>query len=148
MIEVGPSVCAGQGLFATRAIPQGERIVEYLGEKISKEVSAARRAAHNNYIFHLDYATAIDGSGLENTARYVNHSCSPNCLIEIAGGRIFVVAGRDIAAGQELSFNYGYDASEYERFPCNCGAYNCCGYMVGREYWGQLPQPWDTRNWA
>lgn len=143
-----PSVCAGQGLFASRDIPAGQRIVEYVGERISASESAARRAAGNNYIFHLSFGWAVDGSGPGNVARYVNHSCSPNCRIEIEGGRIFVVSVRSLGEGEELSFDYGYDSDDYQRFPCNCGARNCCGYIVGREFWGQLPQWWDTRNSA
>lgn len=142
-VEPRPSATAGVGLFATRRLAAGERIIEYLGEKITKTESAARKAACNNYIFHLDYRHDIDGAGLDNIARYINHSCEPNCVIEKSGGRIFVVAARDIAPDEELSFDYGYDASEYERFPCNCGARVCCGYMVAREHWGLLPQTWD-----
>lgn len=141
-LEVRPSPSAGMGLFSTARMEAGQRIVEYLGEKITKAESAARRAAHNNYIFHLDYRHDIDGASLDNTARYINHSCDPNSMIELAEGRIFVVAARAIEAGEELTFDYGFDASEYERFPCNCGAYLCCGYILGREHWGLLPQTW------
>ena len=140
MIRVGVSGWAGQGLFATQPIAVGRRILSYQGERISKEESARRRLAGNNYIFHLDYAYDIDGSGLENTARYVNHSCDPNCRVELSKGEIWIVADRDLQEGEELSFNYGYDLSEYERFPCACAARNCCGYMLAREHWGQIPQ--------
>ncbi|MBN9414274.1 hypothetical protein ABS71_10815 [bacterium SCN 62-11] len=139
MIRVGTSGWAGEGLFAAEPIKAGTRIVSYQGERISKEESARRRAALNSYIFHLDYAWDVDGSGLDNTARYVNHSCDPNCRVELDGKEIWIVADRDLEAGQELSFNYGYDLSEYERFPCACGARNCCGYMLAREFWGNLP---------
>lgn len=140
MIRVGASGWAGEGLFAVTPIPAGTRVLAYQGERISKEESALRRAAGNNYIFHLDYATDIDGASLQNTARYINHSCDPNSRVELSGGQIWIVADRDLAAGEELSFNYGYDLTDYERFPCACGARNCCGYMLAREYWGQLPQ--------
>ncbi|MGE3535876.1 MAG: SET domain-containing protein [Candidatus Tectimicrobiota bacterium] len=138
MIRIGPSPIAGQGLFATQLIPQGSRILEYIGEKISKQESARRLAAHNNYIFHLNYRYDIDGQSLENTARYINHSCDPNCEIEKVGEQIWILALRDIQIGEELSFNYGYDAQEYEKFPCHCGARVCCGYILGREYWGLI----------
>lgn len=141
MIRVGASGWAGEGLFALEAIAAGTPILQYLGERISKEESACRRAEGNNYIFHLDYAWDIDGESLENTARYINHSCDPNCRVELRDGEIWILAARDLEPGQELSFNYGYDLSEYERFPCACGARNCCGYMLARDYWGQLPQP-------
>ncbi|MBX3172083.1 MAG: SET domain-containing protein-lysine N-methyltransferase [Candidatus Eremiobacteraeota bacterium] len=147
LVRIGPSGWAGEGLFAAQPIPGGTRILQYRGEHISKEESARRRLAGNNYIFHLDYAHDIDGAALENTARYLNHSCSPNCRVELSGGQIWIVADRDLQAGEELSFNYGYDLSEYERFPCACGAPNCCGYMLAREYWGDLPQSRENYAW-
>ncbi|MBM3225416.1 MAG: SET domain-containing protein, partial [Candidatus Tectomicrobia bacterium] len=127
-----------QGLFATEPIRRGTRVVEYTGEKISKRESTRRLAAYNNYIFYLNALYDIDGETLENTARYMNHSCEPNCEVEMTTTQIWLVALRDIKAGEELTFNYGYDASEYERFPCNCGTRSCCGYIVGREYWGLI----------
>jgi SET domain-containing protein len=139
LVTVAPSGWAGQGLFAATAIPAGTRILAYQGERISKAESARRRADFNSYIFHLDYAWDVDGSGLDNTARYINHSCDPNCRVELTGGEIWIVADRNLSEGEELSFNYGFGLEEYERFPCACGARNCCGYMLAREYWGQLP---------
>jgi len=140
MIRVGNSSCEGRGLFATAPIAAGTKIIQYLGVKISKAESARRKAAYNNYIFYFDFNYDIDGASLENTARYVNHSCDPNCRIEKSRQEIWVVAARDIQPNEELSFNYGYDARDYERFPCNCGARVCCGYILGREYWGEIPQ--------
>lgn len=124
------------GLFATQLIPQGTRIVEYIGEKITKEESAKRLAAYNAYIVHLNYRYDLDGSTLDNAARYINHSCAPNCAVDSTAEQIWIVAGRDIQAGEELCVNYGFDATDYTRFPCHCGAIQCCGYILGREYWG------------
>lgn len=138
MVRIGPSPIAGQGLFATQPIPKGTRILEYTGEKISKQESARRLAAYNNYIFHLNYRYDIDGQGLENTARYINHSCDPNCEIDKVGEHIWILALRDIQVHEELSFNYGYDATDYEKFPCHCGARICCGYIVARDQWGRI----------
>lgn len=140
MIRVGPSGWAGQGLFAIQPIPAGTSILPYQGERIEKAESARRKAAGNNYIFRLNYAWDIDGSDLENLARYINHSCDPNCRAEIRGEAIWIVSEREIPAGQELSFNYGFDLTDYQRFPCDCGARVCCGYMLAREFWGQIPQ--------
>ena len=72
-VRVGPSRIAGQGLFAAQDIPQGTRIMQYIGEKISSRERARRLAAGNAYIFHLTYRYALDGQTLENTARYINH---------------------------------------------------------------------------
>ena len=140
MIRIDTSRIDRQGLFATQRIAKGTRILEYVGEKISKQESARRLAAHNNYIFHLNYRYDIDGQTLENTARYINHSCDPNCEIEKVEDHIWIIALRDIQVDEELSFNYGYDAKEYEKFPCHCGARVCCGYILGREYWGLIQQ--------
>src|ERR671937_1987643 len=121
-VRVGPSRIAGQGLFAAQDMPQGTRIIQYVGEKISSRERARRLAAGNVYIFHLTYRYAIDGQTLDNTARYINHSCAPNCEVEKTSDTIWIVALRDIQAGEELSYNYGYDARNYQENPCHCGA--------------------------
>jgi len=139
LVRVGTSPIDRQGLFAITDIASGTRIVAYLGEKITKSESARRLANHNTYIFHFDYQYDIDGATLANTARYINHSCDPNCAVEYTAETIWIVAIKDIHAGEELSFNYGYDARDYATFPCRCGARNCCGYILGREYWGCIP---------
>jgi SET domain-containing protein len=137
-VRVGPSRIDGLGLFAAQDIPKGTRIIQYIGEKISSRERARRLAAGNVYIFHLTYRYAIDGQTLDNTARYINHSCAPNCEVEKTSDTIWIVALRDIAAGEELSYNYGYDASNYQENPCNCGAPNCCGYILAHEYWSLI----------
>lgn len=137
-VRVGTSPIDRQGLFAATEMPQDTHIVEYRGEKITKCESARRLARHNAYIFRLNYQYDIDGATLANTARYINHSCDPNCRVDTTTETIWIVALRDIQAGEELSFNYGYDAREYEKFPCHCGAKTCCGYILGREYWGLI----------
>ena len=139
-VRVGPSRIAGQGLFAAQDIPQGTRIIAYIGEKISNQESARRRAEGNAYIFHQNYRYAIDGKTLANTARYINHSCDPNCAVEKTDGTLWIVARRAITAGEELSFNYGYEITHYRDNPCTCGAEQCCGYILARQYWGRLTQ--------
>ena len=139
-LYVGPSRIAGQGLFAVQDIPQGTRIIAYIGEKIPAYESVRRRAAGNAYIFHLNYRFAIDGQTFNNTARYINHSCDPNCAVEKTDGTLWIVARRAITAGEELSFNYGYEFTHYRDNPCTCGAEQCCGYILARQYWGRLTQ--------
>ena len=138
MVRVGPSRIDRQGLFATQDIQPGSRILPYIGEKITSVESARRLAAGNAYIFHLNYRYAIDGETLDNTARYINHSCDPNCTVEKTPGTLWIVALRDIQAGEELSYNYGYDARQYANNPCHCGAANCCGYILDQQYWGVI----------
>ncbi len=139
-VRVGPSRIAGQGLFAAQDIPQGTRIIQYSGEKITSRERARRLAAGNVYIFHLTYRYALDGQSLTNTARYINHSCDPNCTVEITQDTIWIVVARDIAAGEELSYNYGYEATQYQEHPCHCGAPNCCGSILAQDYWPLLPR--------
>jgi uncharacterized protein len=137
-VRVAPSRIAGQGLFAAQDITKGTRIMQYIGEKISSRERAMRLAAGNAYIFHLTYRYAIDGQTLENTARYINHSCDPNCEVEKTSDTIWIIALREIPAGEELTYNYGYDARDYQENPCNCGAPNCCGDILAQEYWGLI----------
>src|SRR5215475_13885878 len=84
-VRVGPSRIAGQGLFVEQEIKQSTKIIRYIGEKITHEESERRLAAGNVYIFGLDEQYSIDGSTPKNTARYINHSCDPNCHTEQFG---------------------------------------------------------------
>jgi len=130
----------GIGGFARKDIPAGTRILEYVGEKITKEESARRCEANNPYIFCLNDQYDIDGNVPWNPARFLNHSCRPNCETELdeAGERIWILALRDIRAGEELTFNYGYDLTEYKDYPCNCGAPDCVGYIVAEEFFDHV----------
>ena len=139
-VRVGPSRIAGQGLFTGQDIKQGTKIIRYIGEKITHEESERRLAAGNAYIFGLDERYAIDGSTRKNTARYINHSCDPNCETEQFGRIIWIVAIRDITAGEELTYNYGYGIDEEPLEPCHCGAQNCCGYILGPQYWDHIKE--------
>ena len=138
MVRVDHSRIAGQGLFAAQDITKGTRIIAYIGEKITRRESARRLEAGNAYIFHLNYRYALDGETLANTARYVNHSCDPNCKVEKTNDTLWIVALRDIKEGEELSYNYGYEFKHYQDNPCNCGAQNCCGYILDRQYWERI----------
>ena len=84
--------------------------------------------------FDLDETTDLDGNVEHNPARFINHSCSPNCEAQSEEDRIWIVALRDIKAGEELGFNYGYDLEDYLEHPCRCGAKNCVGYIVAEEF--------------
>jgi SET domain-containing protein len=139
-VRVGISDIAGQGLFASQDIQRGTKIIRYIGEKITHEESDRRLAAGNVYIFGLDERYSIDGSTHKNTARYINHSCDPNCHTEQFGNTIWLVAIRDIEAGAELTYNYGYELNDEPPEPCHCGAQNCCGYILGPQYWDRLKE--------
>lgn len=137
-VRVGRSRIAGLGLFAAIDLKKGIRIIQYTGEKITKQESERRLADDNVYIFELNERYSIDGKTLKNLARYINYSCDPNCEVENTGRAIWIVAARDIQEGEELSYDYGYEADGYESHPCNCGAKNCCGYILARQYWGLI----------
>jgi uncharacterized protein len=97
---------AGLGLFATTAFSKGDLVIEYTGEKIT-EAEANRRGG--KYLFELNDSWTIDGKSRENKARYINHSCKPNCYPELddAEEHIYIYAKRAIKAGEEITYNYG-----------------------------------------
>ncbi len=111
---------SGLGLFAVTAFRKGERVIEYVGELIDDE-EADRRS--NRYLFEIKKDLNIDGSTRSNAARYVNHSCRPNCTDDIVGKRIFYRSKRRIEPGEELTIDYGQEY--YDRFiapyGCRCG---------------------------
>ena len=88
----------------------------------------------NPYIFSVSDETDLDGNVDWNPARLLNHCCSPNAEAECIGERIWIVALRDIRAGEEITFNYNYDLVDYKDHPCGCGAPNCVGYIVAEEF--------------
>ncbi|MGB8370821.1 MAG: SET domain-containing protein-lysine N-methyltransferase [Verrucomicrobiia bacterium] len=130
LVCLRPSAIHGAGGFAKADIAAGTRVIEYVGEKITKTESLRRCESANAYIFSLDDAHDLDGNVPWNPARFLNHSCDPNCEAEPDGGRVWIVARRGIRAGEEITFNYGYDLDDYRDHPCRCGATGCAGYIV------------------
>ena len=128
----------GVGGFAKRDVGSGLRIIEYIGEKISKQESLRRCEKSNSFIFTLDEQTDLDGAVSWNPARLLNHSCAPNCNAEFDNGRIWIVTRRIIRAGEEITFNYGYDLVDYREYPCNCRAPNCVGFIVAEEFFDHV----------
>lgn len=124
----------GTGGFARGDIAAETRILEYVGEKITKQESLARCEQNNEYIFALSEVQDLDGNVRWNPARFLNHSCEPNCEARLEAGRIWIVALRGIREGEELTFNYGYDLEEYREHPCVCGAKRCVGFIVAEEF--------------
>jgi SET domain-containing protein len=139
-IYTAGSPIQGTGGFAARDFAAGERIIQYVGERISKEESLLRCEAENWCIFSLDDEWDLDGAVDWNPARFINHCCAPNCDAECDEGQIWIIARRDIARGEELSFNYGYDLIEYREHPCRCGATNCVGFIVADEFHDAIRQ--------
>jgi len=109
---------AGLGLFAGEAIPKGACVIEYVGTPMT---NAERNASNSRYLFEINSKLTIDGSPRWNTARYINHSCRPNCEVTIAKGRIWIFARRNIKPGEELGYDYGEDyVGEYLSGKCLC----------------------------
>lgn len=139
-IRAANSAIHGRGVYAQCDIPDGTRIIEYTGEKITKaeawrrealRVKRAKRGGDGSvYIFELNKRYDLDGGKGSNVARLINHSCAPNCRAETNRGHIWILARRDIVAGEELTFDYGYGFSLWENHPCRCGASRCVGYIV------------------
>ncbi len=140
--RVRSSKVHGRGVFAVRAIHAGERVIQYRGREITWDVALERAAAsgapHNHtFFFSLSNGNVVDGGDHGNVARYINHSCEPNCeAIEEEDGRIFIHAIHEICAGDELSYSYPlvYDGRHTpaikRAFACHCGTPSCSGTML------------------
>ena len=112
---------AGLGLFATEPIKKGTWIIEYVG-KVLNGRKVIEEYPENKYLFETSAVRMIDGSSRSNIARYVNHSCKPNCEVEIFGGRVFVHTIKRIDVGEEFTYDYGKEYfDEYIKdMPCRC----------------------------
>lgn len=116
-----------RGCYTTHRIREGARVIEYTGPRISVEEGDRRYDGKTvTYLFGLKNGKqVIDGRG---KARYINHSCDPNCTTEEIKGRIWIIALRDIEPGEELSYDYMLYDGQGDA-PCRCGAKNCRGTL-------------------
>jgi SET domain-containing protein len=132
----------GRGVFATAKIRKGERVIEYVGERITHKEADKRYADLHEYsphtfLFLVNDRIVIDATYGGNTARWINHSCQPNCEIEQEGERIFIDAVRDIRPGEELTYDYNLVLEERhtpaakKAHPCFCGSRRCRGTLLG-----------------
>ena len=139
--ELRRSSIQGRGAFALRPIREGERIIEYLGERITQDQADERyddsaMSRHHTFLFSVDDDTVIDAAREGNDARFINHSCAPNCQAVLEDARIFIEALRDIAVGEELGYDYAYErtenmgADEEALYVCRCGADTCRGTIL------------------
>lgn len=140
LCKVDQSPIHQRGLFAIADIEEGTDIIQYVGEKITKEESTRRALEWEEkaretgeglvYIFELDDDWDLDGRLGDNPARYMNHSCDGNCEAVNGDGEIWIVARKPIKKGEELVYDYGYDMEHFLDHPCGCGADSCIGYIV------------------
>ena len=123
-----------RGLFASKNIKKGTRIIYYIGKIITKKQTENNPKFDNDkaiYLFNLNNRYDLDGDFTYNTARLINHSCNPNCEVEGKGLKLWISSIKDINKNEELTYDYGFSFDEnYKDFPCKCGSKNCCGYIV------------------
>jgi SET domain-containing protein len=142
--EIRDSPKHGLGAFAIRPIPQGTRLIEYAGARITpaeadKKYPDVPGEEHVTYLFAIDDDIVIDASVDGNEARFINHSCDPNCDAIVEDGRIWIETIRDVEPGEELAYDYAYVLPERHtpaakrRYPCRCGSANCRGTILARK---------------
>ncbi len=146
MYKVKKSKVHGSGVFASRKIKANTKIIQYVGEKILKSEGNRRSGERINeylhsedygsvYIFELNSKYDIDGTPNYNKAKYINHSCNPNCEVEINNGEIWVKSIKNIRKGEELCYDYGFefDKDDYMDHVCKCNSKNCVGYIISQD---------------
>lgn len=141
LIRVRHSPIHGNGVFAARKIPAGTRIIEYGGKRITEKQAEKRFGLdpdnpYHTFFFSLESGKLIDGGDQGNEARWINHSCEPNCEAQEEKGHVYIHALRDITRGEELSYDYGLVIEEKmskalkQAYACRCGAPSCRGTML------------------
>ena len=113
----------GSGVYAIRTIPKNSRVIDYAGEKISNKESLKRERRYlknggHIWCFTLTRRTVVDAGVGGNVARFINHSCRPNCYAHIIDGTIWIRAARNIRSGEELTYDYHTDGEA--TIPCRC----------------------------
>ncbi len=134
----------GRGVFATRTIRKATTIIEYRGDRTTWAIASRRPDSdpdnpHHTFIFELSDGNVIDAGRRGNAARWINHSCDPNCdTYEDERGRVFIEARRTIHAGDELTYDYQLSVDgrlgrkARAAYACRCGARHCRGTMLTR----------------
>jgi SET domain-containing protein len=142
LFELRRSPIQGMGAFALRTIRKGTRVIEYAGQRIShaeadRRYDDGKMRRHHTFLFTLDNRTVIDAAVDGNEARFINHSCAPNCeAVIVDGKRIYIEAIATIRPGEELVYDYQYerdrDATEEDErlYVCRCGAPQCRGTIL------------------
>ncbi len=140
-IQVRRSGVHGKGVFALVPIAKGTRLIEYVGEIVTWPEALSRHPhdptdPNHTFFFHIDDDHVIDAAVGGNAARWINHACRPNCQAEQEDGRVFIDAKRDIAADEELFYDYGliiderYTPKLKKQYECRCGSPRCRGTML------------------
>ena len=141
LFEVRSSPVHGLGGFALRRIPSGTRIAEYVGERLTDDEVDARYANRegdlgHTFLFRIDDNAYVDASLQGNESRFINHSCDPNCESDVVDGHVYITAIRDIAPGEELTYDYALEGEDEsapdgkDPYACRCGSPQCRGTML------------------
>jgi SET domain-containing protein len=147
-IQTRRSGVHGKGVFALVDIAPGETLIEYTGEVITWAEALDRHPhdpsdPNHTFYFHIDEEHVIDAKYGGNSARWINHSCKPNCEADIEDGRVFIRSLRAIEAGEELFYDYGLVIDEpltpklKAQYPCWCGAKKCRGTLLAPKRGGR-----------
>ena len=134
LYKIGKSVIDNKGLYASKDIKKGTKIINYVGKIITKKETDTNPKFDNEkaiYLYNLNSKYDLDGDFKYNTARLINHSCDPNCEVDGEGLKLWISAIKDIKKGDELTYDYGFSFDkDYRQFPCKCASKYCCGYIV------------------
>ena len=144
LVEARHSKIHGTGVYAIAPIKKGTRVLEYLGERISHDEADSRYEQKGDddghtFLFIASNRTVIDAGVGGNDARFINHSCAPNCETVIENSRVFIDAIRNIKPGEELGYDYQLtwestdDPAELALYACRCGAKKCRGTMLDKD---------------
>ena len=145
LYKIKKSNIDNKGLYASRDIKKGTRIIEYKGKIITAKRSEKDPKFDNDkaiYLFNLNKKYDLDGDFKYNTARLINHSCDPNCEVTGTGLKIWIHAIKNINRDEELTYDYGFGFDEdFKNYPCRCKSKNCVGYIVRSE------SRWRIKRW-
>ena len=143
LFEIRPSPIQGFGAFAITRIAEGTRLIEYAGERLTPEQADARYPdnddRHHTFLFAIDDDIVVDAAVNGNDARFLNHSCDPNCDVVIEDKRLWIETIRDVDPGEELVYDYAFVLPERHtpaakrRYPCSCGSRNCRGTILAKK---------------
>ncbi|KAK5993170.1 COMPASS component SET1 [Cladobotryum mycophilum] len=140
-VKFARSAIHNWGLYAMENIGKDDMIIEYVGEEVRQQIAEIREKRYlksgigSSYLFRIDDNTVIDATKKGGIARFINHSCMPNCtakIIKVEGSkRIVIYALRDIAMNEELTYDYKFEREigSLDRIPCLCGTAACKGFL-------------------
>lgn len=158
LLRVSNSPKHGRGVYARQLIPRCTKIIEYVGKLVPAKESdaisekqmqrAGKTGTGHVYLFTLNSKYDIDGNVPYNRARLINHSCDPNCEVQILQGRIWIISKRKIQPGEELTYDYGFNMDYWQDHVCRCGTKKCLGYIVSASRRGALARVLKKRKFV